>query len=346
MPSPCGRRPPAVHGDGDPLEEYDFSGTATPTAFIAQSRSHVIQHGLWSAHRYIELDPHDGGLDGRKTWRLGGNRNDSVRIFYGTRPMWRSEDTYVIRMRGRDNEDDAPEGPRWHVAHSELEETDEPCTSLPVEDVTGSGGTTLFIRYFGGGNRTTWTELVHLTGKDPASAKARSILRDPEPRFVDVDGDGAFEAVVAMYAYDYVCEFLSRGHPHRLVLRWSNEHRAYRVAGPTAFAQAVHEGAAPDAIATRLEDRWKQIAGGSHHIAKNAVAQESLLALDLHTLLSLGLLERARALHDSVTLPVYGTEAKAPMTKAEWWTRFVGATRKDRSFEERCAVTPGLAELR
>ena len=342
-----------ARGDGDPLEEYDFSGTREPPEYVVQSRMEVHRHGLWTVQRHVLLDPFKGS-----SWALSANTFERINIYYGTRPMWCSEPSHQLHLRI-----EAPEGVevRGHFKRA-MDTTDrwgpeeEPRPELPIVDVTGGGAITLHLgAWTGAANGGSSGEIIRLSGTTPATAKVDVLWSGAYETLVDLDEDGVPEIVDTDFSHAYASYLAWKGVWTHVVLRWNSAAGRYVVAD-RKFHDAYRRADARSRKRPDLETaEWVESLRTSLHEAARTAAERPRAAFRAHVplelagslwhLLSMGLVDEARALMAGVPLENFAPNDDESMSREDWWQHFLTACQKSRYWEELCKLHPALREL-
>ncbi|MDF1702812.1 MAG: hypothetical protein P1V36_16810 [Planctomycetota bacterium] len=344
--------PTPVLADGDPLEEYDFSGKVPHTAYVQQDRTRVYRHGLWTVQRHVDLDP----FGERVTWHLTGCTNERINIYYGTRPMWSSHRTLRVYLPGDVGKDAKA---HWTKVEDTLaSEYDRAPDRMPVRPAPGGDGILLCLRYWNGGASAGASRAwVRLSGTEPASAKVETLWAGAYHDVVDLDGDGEDEIVDSDFAHEMASYLTHKGVRARVVLAWDATRGRFAVANDRLYVPYFARRAPPKGEATPTEATWVAHCRGLVTRAMRTYAADPkahwargdavlLLAQALTHLLWRGYAEEALALLDSVELPHFGPHDAEPMAKKDWWAAYLAGCRRSRYWKELTELFPKLGTLR
>ncbi|MDJ0975788.1 MAG: hypothetical protein QNJ98_15105 [Planctomycetota bacterium] len=342
---------PTARADGDPLEEYDFSGKVPPSGYLQQSYTHAYRYGLWTIQHYTTLDPFEGSY-----WALGSNTFERVNVYYGTRPLWHSDTTHRVRF-----EILRPKGERRRGAFRRIVDTrtddceDRGDAQLKLGDVTGRGGITLRVSSWNGAaNGGSSAELIHLSGDSPATAKVEELWYGSYEKIKDLDGDGRPEIMDSDRVHEYASYLPHKGLWWSVVLVWDPKAERY-VLDADGSRRRDPEQPAPTPE-ERAAGAARFAAGVKEDIASRRAKSESYdwvhievmitLARGIQHLLWSGQVEEARRLLEAVDLPYYGPSyEEGRMDKASWWRAFVAGSRKSKYWKDLVAAFPALREL-
>lgn len=342
-----------AQGDGDPLEEYDFSGQVEPAGYVMQSRMEVHRHGLWTVQLHVLLDPFEGSF-----WALSMNTRERINIYYGTRPMWCSQSVYQQRLRTS-----VPEGVKARGHFKRVMDTTntwgraaEERPLLPLFDLTGGDAITLHLRaWTGAANGGSSGQIIRLSGTTPATAKVDVLWSGAYETLIDLDEDGALEVVDTDFSHACVSYLPWKGTWTHVVLRWDAGTQRYVVGDGTlqdAYRRAQARRAKRPVLGTSewiasLSNSIRKSARESARKPKEVFRTQVLIGLAsaLWDLLATGHVEEARALMDDVPLENFAGDDDEQMTRSEWWTQFLTACRKSSYWEGLCGHHSALREL-
>ncbi len=359
-------RAPA-RGDGDPLKMYDFSGRVPPEEFVEQFRTRVYQYGKWTIQQRVQLDPFEGSR-----WNLLGNSFERINVYYGTRPLWSSEETYRAGIHaavfGK-----APVAGHWKLVRDTVgdEGGQADGARLPVVDYTGAGGITLHLRYWNGGvNGGSSAQLIQLVGTTPATAQVRLLWSGQYEELVDLDGDDRPEIIDRDFTH-YGAPYLPhKGIQGEVIVAWDQAAKQYTAAAYGLYvAAAVHRHESrEDTQGTPLPahlagvDTWRRhLLAGAKKLPQTLRASPKhehdrhgqLLGLadTLHRLLVTGHVEEARTLIDGMASPHFSpdyepAEGTELWTKQRWWSDYLAGYRRSSPYwKGLCQRYPGLRTL-
>lgn len=344
--------PAPVLADGDPLEEYDFSGKAPHTAYVQQDRTRIYRHGLWTVQRHVDLDPFGEDV----TWHLTGCTNERINIYYGTRPMWCSHRTQRVHLPS-----EVGKGAKAYwtkVADTLDSEFDRAPDRMPVRAAPGGDGILLRLGYWNGavssGASSAW---VRLSGDTPATAKVETLWAGAYHDVVDFDGDGVEEIVDGDFAHEHAGYLTHKGVRARVVLAWDAALGRYKVANDRFYVSWFARRDWPEGEAAPTEATWVAhcrgwVAASLRKYAEDPTAFHArgyavlTVAEALTHLLWSGHVDEALALLDSVELPHFGPYDAEPMPKKDWWAAYLAGCRRSRYWEELTALFPKLGTLR
>ena len=349
----CGGVLLARPADGDPLEEYDYSGRVSLDQFLERTDEQVYVHGLWTVQRVTRLDPFAG-----KTWDLKGNATERVNVYFGTRPLWCSDEDYRVQCRVPGSEDlNQPES-RWRNPDGSLSE-------LRLCDLTGENALTLWLDFWNGGVNGGWRHsLIRLEGSTPAEAKVRVLYEGRGDDVVDLDGDGVVEIVDFDEAHVETSYLPWKGWRATTILAWDEYESRYVVANDRLYAQsrARWREQQNDTAWSEPELDWAREQFDSAQLAvqryREAGTRERRERERLDALFHLsgaitvliwgGRLDLAeRLLHES-PLDDYSPHARESsrdprVTREEWWKLYREGCERSKYWSELCRVFPQLA---
>lgn len=345
---------PSARADGDPLEEYDFSGRVPPSGYLQQSYTHAYRYGLWTIQHYTTLDPFEGSY-----WALRSNTFERVNVYFGTRPLWHSGTGQTVSFEILRPEGRRPRGAFRRIVDTRPDGCDErdppPPALLPVGDVTGGGGITVLVRsQQGSTQRGSSYQIIRLSGDAPATAKVSTLWSAERGGLEDVNGDGLPEIIDIDFTHAHARYLPHKGYWWEVVLAWDPEAGRYAL-DPDGFGRRSPQQAAPSAR-ERGAAAAKRAAATERHVASRIASAASYedvhtevmitLARGLQDLLWSGQVAEARRLLDAVDLPFYGSAYESGrMDKATWWRAFLAGCRKSRYWSDLCAAFPQLKEL-
>ena len=252
-----------IWADGDPLEEYDFTGQVPPSDFAQQFESVIYQHGLWTVQQMTEWNPFEGGDAGRM-WSFRENDRTRIGIYYGTRPMWASdwEKGLTLQPLRVSGSTDGNHGPLW-AQRGVSSAGDARC--LPLSDGLGGNDLTLVLKKENWARPSAWSaEIIRLSGDDPASAKVESLWSGRAPRFLQLDDDPAVEIVTEEFYF--LGDYFWGTYPFRIrwILDWSDEAGAFVPANDrlfhawrrVAFEKSLEDSAAEPGATFAEAEAW------------------------------------------------------------------------------------------
>lgn len=359
-------RAPA-RGDGDPLEMYDFSGRVPLDDFVEQMRTRVHQYGKWTIQQRVQLDPFTGNQ-----WNLTGNSFERINVYYGTRPLWSSKETYQAGVHAEVLGKASSAG-HWKLVRDTVTDDGGQAdgTALPVVDYTGAGGITLHLNYWNGGtNGGSSGQLIQLVGNTPATAKVRLLWSGQYEELVDLDGDDKPEIIDHDFVHYGASYLPHKGVQGEVIVAWDQAAKQYTPAGRGLYlAAAVHRHqSGEDTQGTPLPAHLTSVDAWQAHLRARAEKLPEILrvspkheherhgqllrlAYTLHTLLVTGHLDEARKLIDGVRLPHFSpdyepAEGAELWTKQRWWSEFLAGYRRSSPYwHGLCQRYPALRTL-
>jgi hypothetical protein len=328
--------------------EYDFSGKVSPEEFVQRQETEIHRHGLWTVQLVTELNPFDGGARGRRTWDLAGNRRMRVNVYYGTRPLWCSEweyETWLLAPRTRSAGPPAGAASWERIADDPGAAPREP---IPVLDCTGGDAITLWLSNWNGGvNNGHWSQVIRISGEDPATAQVETLFRGREVEIAELDGDPLPEWIVM----DKVHRFWLP-----VVLDWDAARAAYVVANDRLFHdyRRVRDAKNPtwvqeecawvDSVRREAEKAFAELAGGS----ESRWGALTSLHLAVAKLVWDGHPDDAKALLDRYPLADFSENevpGAEPVSKEQWWAEFCARSRKSEYWEGLVEIFPALGRM-
>ncbi len=344
-PSPGAPGPAA--SDGDPLDNYVFTGEVPIEKYVEQGRTRVYRLGLWTIQQFQHFDAF---RPGPKTWDLAGNRKVRVGIFYGTWPKWASEysyDSWLSTPRFREYDSPVPE---FELVLDTFKDS-EPAPQLFAVDCTDSGAITLHIaRWNGGASGGMSGMLLRLSGTDPASANVEVLWEGQYEKFVDLDGNGEPEIIDSDWAHSYATYLPYKGISTTALLDWDPELGRYRAVGGDLYRQALATLRRRDSNERsrsswiqELRDRIRE--DRAEWSSRNQATVQISLASSISELLWGGEAEEARAMFEDFPLPSYHGGYQIEWTADEWWAAYVAGCQGSKYWPDLCEAYPALRNL-
>lgn len=331
--------------DGDPLNNYQFTGDIPIETYVEQGRTRVYRSGLWTVQHFQHLDAFAG-----ETWDLSGNRKERIGVFYGTWPKWASDYSYDSSIHSRSFREEGSPSAEFELVRDTFGSS-EPDPGLLAVDYTASGAITLWIEQWNGGaNSGSSSMILRLSGSDAASSKVEVLWEGQDGTLEDLDGDGEPEIIDTDWTHRYASYLPHKGVSTRAVLDWDPELDRYRAVGGDLYRRAIAtlRDESPGELSRSAWIQQQRSSVRECWAEWGELDQERVqlvLASSLSDLLWSGEAREARAIFDEFPLPSYYGGTDTEWTAETWWLNYVAGCQRSKYWPDLCAAYPALLDL-